>query len=137
MTKIISLTALLLVYVAGINLANAGASGHAGHGGGSSGGGSNCVKPHFSKALPANLASVVPGAEFSFIVSNVQKSEQIEATVKGQAVPLTFDDKEAFLLVKGKLPAELKNTVARISIKVASPVARCDGEMGWLVKIAE
>lgn len=131
------LSILLLAYAANISLANAGASGHAGHGSGSGGGGNACFKPHISKYLPPNMAEVAPGSEFSFVVSNLSKPEQLQVTVKGQSVPVTFDDKEAFLIVKGNLPADLKNTVARVNVKVVSPMVRCDAEGGWLLKITE
>jgi hypothetical protein len=137
MKKLKFLSILLLAYTANIGLAEAGASGHAGHSSGGGGGAGSCFKPHLSKFMPPNLASVAPGSEFSFVITNIQKPEQMQATVKGQSVPLTWEDKEAFMLVKGKLPADLKNTVARISIKVVSPVGRCDAEGGWLLKISE
>lgn len=113
---------------------------HSGHGGGAGGGGggdNGCLKPQLTKFLPANLATVAPGSEFSFLAFNVAKPEQIEVTVKTIPVELTIEDKESFYQVKGKLPAELANTAARINIKVTAKVSRCNGENGWLVKISE
>ncbi len=112
---------------------------HSGHGASSGGGGSEnaCLKPQLTKFLPANLATVAPGSAFSFYAFNVEKPEQIKVTVKTIPVDVTTEDKEAFFLVKGKLPAELVNTTARINIKVNAKVSRCNGENGWLVKIAE
>ncbi|WP_333874157.1 hypothetical protein [Methylobacter sp.] len=113
---------------------------HSGHGGssGSGGGGENgCVKPQLTKFLPANLATVAPGSPFSFYAFNVEKPEQIKVTVKTIPVEVTTEDKESFYLVKGKLPAELVNTTARINIKVNAKIPRCNGENGWLVKIAD
>ncbi|MGZ4955104.1 MAG: hypothetical protein ACXV8Q_08315 [Methylobacter sp.] len=113
---------------------------HSGHGGSSGAGGggeSGCVKPQLTKFLPANLATVAPGSAFSFYAFNVEKPEQIKVTVKTIPVEITTEDKESFYLVKGKLPAELVNTTARINIKVNAKIPRCNGENGWLVKIAD
>lgn len=115
---------------------------HSGHGASSSGGGggggeSGCLKPQLTKFLPANLATVAPGSAFSFYAFNVEKTEQIKVTVKTIPVEVTTEDKDSFIVVKGHLPAELVNTTARINIKVTAKVSRCNGEDGWLVKIAE
>lgn len=113
---------------------------HSGHGGGaSSGGGAGdvCVKPHLTKFAPAHLATVVPEAEFSFFALNVNKPEQISVTVKNIPVEITTEYKDPYYLVKGKLPASLSNTFARINIKVSAKSPHCEGENGWLVKIAE
>ncbi len=113
---------------------------HSGHGAGMSGGGGSenaCSKPQLTKFLPANLATVAPGSAFSFYAFNVEKPEQIKVTVKTIPVEVTTEDKESFYLVKGKLPADLVNTTARINIKVNAKIPRCNGENGWLVKIAE
>lgn len=113
---------------------------HSGHGASSSGGGGGenaCSKPQLTKFIPANLATVAPGSAFSFMAFNVSKPEQIEVTVKTIPVEVTTENKESFYLVHGKLPADLVNTTARISIKVNAKLSRCDGESGWLVKITE
>lgn len=111
---------------------------HSGHNMAGGGGGENaCLKPQLTKFLPANLATVAPGSSFSFLAFNVSKPEQIEVTVKAIPVEVTTEDKDSFYLVKGKLPAELVNTTARINIKVNAKIPRCNGENGWLVKIAE
>ncbi|MFU8790374.1 MAG: hypothetical protein ACNA7G_15200 [Methylobacter sp.] len=113
---------------------------HSGHGSGTSGGGggeNSCLKPQLTKFLPANMTTVAPESEFSFLAFNVEKPGQIKVTVKGIPVEVSVEDKDAFFLVKGKLPAELANTVARINIKVTAKLSRCNGENGWLVKISE
>lgn len=113
---------------------------HSGHGGNSAGGGGSeniCAKPQLTKFVPANLANVAPGSEFSFRAFNVSKPEQIEVTVKAIPVAVAIEDKESFYLVKGHLPADLVNTIARINIKVNSKISKCEGENGWLVKIAD
>lgn len=111
---------------------------HSGHVGGSgAAGGGDCVKPHLGKFLPAHLATVVPEAEFSFVALNVNKPEQISVTVKNIPVEITAEYKDPYYLVKGKLPATLSDTFARINIKVSAKSAHCQGENGWLVKIAK
>ena len=114
---------------------------HSGHGGSSAGGGggseNTCSKPQLTKFFPANLATVAPGSEFSFMAFHVDKPEQIKVTVKTIPVEVTVEDKQNFYLVKGRLPADLNSTAARINIKVNAKYSRCDGENGWLVKIAD
>ncbi|GAB6140137.1 hypothetical protein JCM14076_08660 [Methylosoma difficile] len=112
---------------------------HSGHGGamGGGGGGTACMKPHLSKFLPAHLSTVVPGAEFSFIAVNVHKPEQISVTVKNIPVPVVAEFKDPYYLVKGRLPESLRNTAARVNIKVSAKSSHCEGENGWLLKIAE
>jgi hypothetical protein len=113
---------------------------HSGHGGSKTGGGggeSACAKPQLTKFAPANLSTVAPGSTFSFSAFNVSSPEQIEVTVKSIPVKLTAEDKESFYVVKGTLPAELNNIVARINIKVNAKFSRCEGENGWLVKITD
>jgi hypothetical protein len=128
---------LAIFFLFNFPLAHAGAGGHAGHGGGGGGGGASCIKPRLNKFTPEHLAIAAPESEFSFWAFNIQQPEDIEVTVKNMPVHVTFENKDAFYLVKGKLPASLSNTTARISIKVNSKVARCDAEGGWLVNIAD
>ncbi len=138
MRKFYPLTILGLAAVFNLTDAMAGASGHAGHTpGGGGGGGENCLKPRLSKFLPAHLSTVAPESEFSFMAAGVQHPDQISVTVKSIPVKLTVEDKEAFYLVKGKLPPSLTKTAARINIKVTSKYSRCDAENGWLLKIAD
>ncbi len=120
---------------AGIGYAAEHHSGHNMAGGG--GGESGCLKAQLNKFMPANLATVAPGSAFSFWAFNVEKPEQIKVTVKSIPVEVTTENKDAFYLVKGKLPADLVNTAARINIKVTAKSPKCNVENGWLVKIAE
>lgn len=128
----------ILFLLVAANTGNA-AEHHSGHGGGNGGGGGggDCIKPHLSKFIPAHLATVIPEAEFSFIALNVNKPEQISVMVKNIPVEITTEYKAPFYLVKGKLPATLSNTFARINIKVIAKSSHCEAETGWLVKIAE
>ena len=114
---------------------------HSMHGGGNSGGGgggsASCEKIRFEKFQPENLATVAPGSEFSFTAFNVEKPEQIEVAVKSIPVEVAAEAKGNLYRVTGKLPAELKNTTARIHIKATTKVEKCNGENGWLVTISE
>ncbi len=114
---------------------------HSGHSMGSGGGGAEtmatCLKPHVSKFLPAHLATVSPGSAFSFVAFNIHKPENISVTVKKLPVDITSEFKDPYYLVKGKLPASLKNTAARIDVKVSGKSSHCETENGWLVKIAD
>ncbi len=113
-------------------------SGHNMSSGGGGGGEGSCLKARLAKFLPANLATVAPGSAFSFWAYNVGSPHYLKVTVKSIPVDVTVEDKELFYLVKGKLPAELTNTAARINIKVDNTKApKCSAENGWLVKISE
>lgn len=112
---------------------------HSGHNmnGGAGSSSAACMKPHFSKFQPEHLATIAPESEFSFMVMNVQKPQQIEVFVKSQPIKINVEDKDTFMIVKGKLPADLKNTAARIQIKVSTKIEKCNAEDGWLVTITE
>jgi hypothetical protein len=111
---------------------------HSGHKMGGGGGGEGvCNKPQLSKFLPPNMAMVSPGSEFSFRAFYVQSPDQIAVTVKKIPVDFKTEDKESFYIVKANLPAELKNTVARINITVNGENKQCSIETGWLLKISE
>ncbi len=114
---------------------------HSMHGGGNSGGGggssATCEKIRFDKFQPEHLATVSPESEFAFTAFNVEKPEQIEVTVKSIPVQIKAETKGNLYRVTGKLPAELKNTPARIQIKGTTKVEKCNGEGGWLVTISE
>jgi hypothetical protein len=110
---------------------------HGGHGGGSKARASNCLKPRLEKFLPANMATVTPGSEFSFVVFNVESPEHIMVSAKKEPVTFTTEFKDPFYIVTGKLPDNLRNTVARINIKVHNKSSSCTVENGWLLKISE
>ena len=134
-----------LLAIAGIsfiihNPAAVAAEHHSGHNMSAGGGGdtaSSCLKPHVSKFSPAHLATVSPGSEFSFVAYNIHKPENISVTVKKIPVALTSEFKDPYYVVKGKLPDSLKNTAARINVKVAGKTSHCETENGWLLKISE
>jgi hypothetical protein len=113
---------------------------HSGHnmaGGGGGESASNCLKPHVSKFTPAHLSKVAPGSEFSFVAFNISNPEHISATVKKVPVELVTEFKDPFYLVKGNLPKALKNTAARINVKVSGKTSHCELENGWLLNITE
>ena len=111
---------------------------HSGHGGGpKSGGGTSsaCGKPQLAKFSPAHLANVAPESIFSFYAYNIDKPEYVSATVKNIPVELSAEFKDPFYLIKGKLPASLVDTAARINIKVTGKSPHCEAEDGWLLLI--
>lgn len=112
---------------------------HSAHGGSGKGGGTvmSCEKPLLSKFLPVNLALVPPNSEFSFRVLNIQNPDQIAVTVKNIPVKIAAEFKDPYYAVTAKLPDSLRNTVARIEIKVSGKSSHCEAENGWLVKISE
>ena len=110
-------------------------TGHIGHGGGS--GGDACIKAKISRIKPEHLATVPPGAEFSFAASGSNGPGHIHVSIKQQPIPLTIEDKETFYWVKGKLPDDIKNATVRVSVNLKSKVGKCDAEDGWLLKVSE
>jgi len=114
---------------------------HSGHGGGSGGGGGSsagtCGKPHLGKFLPPHLATVAPESEFSFLVFNIDKPEQVSVTVKNMPVEVTAEFKDPYYKFVGKIPASLVKTAARINVKVDAKSPHCEAADGWLLKISE
>jgi hypothetical protein len=112
---------------------------HSGHGAGMSGGGgagaSQCQKARLERFNPPHLAKVAPGSDFSFYAFNIENPGQLSATVKKEPVELTAEYKEPYFLVKGKLPAHLTKTAARIDIKASAKSSHCEEEKGWLLII--
>ncbi|MBM4207557.1 MAG: hypothetical protein FJ190_05890 [Gammaproteobacteria bacterium] len=100
-------------------------------------GSAQCVRPTLSKMQPAHLATVAPGSAFSFVLSNADDPEQVFVQVKREPVEIAMEFKDPFYIVSGKIPATLKNTAARIDVKIDSKIPSCRAEEGWLVKISE
>ncbi|MFZ2449569.1 MAG: hypothetical protein WAW36_03520 [Methylovulum miyakonense] len=112
---------------------------HSGHGGGvmgGGGGGGGCMKPKLAKFTPEHLATAAPESEISFVVLNIEHPSQISVRIKDIPVEILTEYKEPFYLVKTKLPASLRNTAARVNIKISAKSAHCEGEGGWLLKIS-
>jgi len=139
MKKLKLLPVICIGYLINVSLSVA-TEHHSGHNMAAGGGGDSmatCLKPHVSKFLPAHLATVAPGSAFSFVAFNIYKPENILVTVKKIPVDVTAEFKDPFYVIKGRLPDGLKNTAARINIKVIGKTSHCETENGWLVKIAD
>ena len=93
-----------------------------------------CSKPKFSGFKPGDRAEVAPGSAFSFRAPGDIAKNSVVATAKGINVDLTVEDKTDFYYFKGTLPAELKDTYARIKVDGKVKLG-CKGSRGWLIKI--
>jgi hypothetical protein len=104
---------------------------------GGGGGGNACAKPKFTHFFPANTEEITPKGECSFVASPNTHPSSIKVEVKGIPVQVHLGEKsENAFKVTGNLPAELKQTFARISISGES-ASQCKGTDGWLLKITE
>jgi len=130
------LVTLYAVSFSGIGMAQS-TGGHGGHGGSGGGSGTDCIKAKISRNAPEHLATVAPGSEFSFAASGSNGPGHIHVSIKQHPIEVTLEDKDTFYLVKGRLPAEIKNTVVRISVSLKSKFSKCDTEGGWLLKVSE
>lgn len=110
-------------------------SGHSGMAGGGGGAASQCQKASLERFKPPHLSKVAPGSEFSFYAFNIESPDQLSATVKKIPVELQTEYKEPYFLVKGKLPAELTHTAARVALKASAKSPHCEDENGWLLII--
>lgn len=96
-----------------------------------------CAKPKFTDFVPAENTEVAAGSSFSFTASANTYPNSIKVTVKGLPATINVTPKNAGNFeVSGTLPASLKGTYARIAINADAP-SNCNGDGGWLVKIAE
>ncbi len=111
------------------------AGGHDGHGGGGNKGGRFCKKAVIGHIKPKHLSTVAPESEFSFWVEDIKDANQIEVTAKKIPVEMTATQRTGFILFKGKLPASLAGTAARIQVKAQTK--KCPAQKGWLLKITE
>ncbi|MDO8846083.1 MAG: hypothetical protein Q7U98_10460 [Methylicorpusculum sp.] len=133
MKKAPFLIALCLVMTHEIATAQTDHSMHSGSGG--SGAACQKLKLQKNKLIPPPLTVVPPGSEISFMAFGVDDPEHLEVTVKKIPVEITTEFKDTFYLVHGKLPPELKNTAARLNVKLRGKTEKCIFEDGWLVKI--
>lgn len=106
-------------------------------GGGTEMGSATCVRPLLSKMQPAHLSTVMPGSAFSFVLSNVDDPKQVSVQIKKQDVDIVTEFKDPYYVIKGKIPDSLRNTAARVDVKINSKIASCRATEGWLVKISE
>jgi len=115
-------TSRLLVIFLMISFFNSGAVNasehHSGHGGGAKSGGGvsagSCGKPHLANLQPPHLATVAPAPNFPLWLSMSTSRSKISVTVKNFLLKSLPNLKTLFYLIKGKLPASLVNTAARI-----------------------
>jgi hypothetical protein len=93
-----------------------------------------CTKPRFTDFVPADKSEVAPGTSFSFKASGNTHPETIKVTVKGVPAIIEVGPKTpgTSVSVHGTLPAELKDTYAKILVEAQS---NCKGSGSWLVKI--
>ncbi|MEQ1486271.1 hypothetical protein [Methyloglobulus sp.] len=113
---------------------------HSGHGGGGSGNGGSdvtCMHPRLDRIQPAHLATVAPGSGFSFVVFNIDNPKLVSVMVKQKPVEIETEFKDPFYIVRGKIPDSLRNTAARIDVKIDAKYNPCKATQGWLVKISE
>ena len=133
--KILNLSTVgLLTYLVS-TLALAGA--HVEHGGKNPNNASTCKVARITRFKPPALSVVPSGSAFSFMVFDAHNPKNIVVTVKKQVVPLIIEDKGEMLVLQGKLPELLKNTAARIQVKVKGKTEKCNSEEGWLLKISD
>lgn len=112
--------------------------GHGGHVGGSGGGNDTaCIKAKISHYKPEHMTTVSPGSEYSFTVSGSNGPGHIHVSIRQQPVQVSIENKDTFYLVKGNLPADIKNETVRISVKAKAKVGKCDADGGWLLKVGE
>ncbi len=99
-----------------------------------------CKPPRLRSIKPEsytkNHSEVSPESEFSFTLPVWTDPEKVTVTVKKIPTNVTVEDHGSFFLVKGKLPAELENTYARISVRAVAKLG-CLKRDGWLLKISE
>jgi hypothetical protein len=134
---------MLMAVLALCSLSTAYAVDHSAHRGpasGASGGGATmgtCMKAKISNFSPDHLAKVIPESEVSFRVMNIEKPNQVSMTIKEIPVETSAEFKDPYFLVKAKLPASLRNTAARINVRIDAKAPHCEAEGGWLVLISE
>ncbi len=99
-----------------------------------------CKPPRLRSIKPDsytnNHSEVPPESEFSFTLPVWTDPEKVTVTVKKIPTKVTVEDHGSFFLVKGKLPAELENTYARVSVRAVAKLG-CLKRDGWLLKISE
>jgi hypothetical protein len=111
---------------------------HSGHSGGGSGSSDvTCIHPRLDRIQPAHLATIAPGSEFSFVVFNIDNPKLVSVMVKNKPVDIETEFKDPFYVVKGRIPDSLRNTAARIDVKIDAKYNPCKAAQGWLVKISE
>ncbi len=93
-----------------------------------------CKKPTFKDFTPAHLATVEPNTAFSFLASGSTNPDNINVSIKKQAVNVEIKQTNNGYLVTGTLPESLQNTYARVVINAAG-TNKCKGSDGWLLNV--
>ena len=96
----------------------------------------DCKLPRLRSIKPEPRSEVPPESEFSFTLPNWTDPKKITVTIKKLPTDITIEPNKSFIVVKGKLPASLENTFARISVKAVAELG-CIKKDGWLLKISE
>lgn len=96
-----------------------------------------CKKPKFRDFVPENKAEVPPESEVSFHVSKGAALTSITAEAKGQKLPVSVDNRKTFIIVKTKLPADIREGFARIHVTARADEGDCLGQDGWLIKVID
>jgi len=96
----------------------------------------DCKLPRLRSIKPKQHSEVPPESDFSFTLPTWTDPEKITVTVKKLPTEITIAENSSFILVKGKLPASLENTYARISVRAVAELG-CIKKEGWLLKISE
>jgi len=128
-----NLLAILVLSLFSVNSMATGKHGESSKGG--SAFGRACKTTIIDHTKPANRAKVAPQSEISFWVKGIEDSSLVEVTAK--KIPMTFsiEEKVNTFVFRGKLPASLVDTAARINVEVHHK--KCPAEKGWLVLISE
>lgn len=97
-----------------------------------------CKLPRLRSIQPENHAEVPPESEFSFTLPKWSDPDKVTVTVKKIPTEVSVINRNSFFLVKGKIPASLENTYARVSVRaVTFDFPDCVKKDGWLLKISE
>jgi hypothetical protein len=97
-----------------------------------------CVKPRFSKMLPAHKSEVEPGSAFSFVASKQLDLYTLTIKLKDTEVnDYQVKNKNTFYQVSGTFPDSVKGKWARVHIRGVSKQggSGCFTNGGWLLKI--
>ncbi len=97
-----------------------------------------CTTISFSAFTPTpfsaekNNVTVPPKSEFSFLASKTML--KVKVKIKGEEVPVTMSSINNGILVKGKIPATIKDSYIRVDIFATGP-SQCEKADGWLLKV--
>ena len=97
-----------------------------------------CVKPRFSKMLPADKSEIDPGSAFSFVASKLLDPRTLTIKLKDTEVnDYQVRNKQTFYRVSGTFPDSVKGQWARVHIRGVSTEGGqgCYKDGGWLLKI--